>query len=188
MFCFVCKWLISNAMDADRPMSRFVNGHISRCSSCREFYEACLTIDQRLSDERPAQRVGVSADLEDRIYAALARKQRPIRIFPRRTVAAIAACLAIAAAVSVFNFLKPVQTEPTATARIESLAVSRFLSPQEWAVPDAQNDGLSGDWQELIEAPLSREISNLADDTRSAAGFLLASLPTPFTTLVSNLD
>jgi predicted anti-sigma-YlaC factor YlaD len=101
MKCFLIRLWISHRLDRNEGASGAIQKHIARCPSCREFLRAGRTLGDRL--KRQARIDGLP-----RIEHLIARTMAPIHQrevslpTPRSRSALVAACLAAAAAVTLF--------------------------------------------------------------------------------------
>ncbi len=75
MFCTVYKWLISQAADSGKPVSGFVENHIHRCDSCREFAQLCETLRPKLAKDKQAILENGDEALNKKIISALSREK-----------------------------------------------------------------------------------------------------------------
>ena len=51
MICLIYRFLISNALDTDSPLSPALGRHVDRCSDCKSFHEDSLALAQTLADQ-----------------------------------------------------------------------------------------------------------------------------------------
>lgn len=148
MWCSICQWLISAALDGDKPLGRVTTRHVQRCPRCRQFWQASAAVDLRLR--------------MDTCAAPPARRSSPGRVLPLPglvgrgllSAAALAAIILLAIALG-----------PPGTPR-------RIRRP----VPDPGN--YMSDVEKLATAPAKAEMNHLAQDAQDAAKTLLSYLPT----------
>ena len=48
MWCSIYQWLISTALDGDKPLGRATARHVRHCRRCGEFWQASAAVDRRL--------------------------------------------------------------------------------------------------------------------------------------------
>ena len=90
MFCSVYKWLISQALDSGKNVSKPVSRHLRHCSSCREFAAFCGELKEKATQEK--------IDFLDKADEALNKK----------IISSLAKDTATSEAISRKPFLRPV--------------------------------------------------------------------------------
>jgi len=78
MLCWFHKIMISHALDGERQLHKLTEKHIRRCTTCGEFYDACLSLSEGLIREVMSLERPVSKRLSTRILTALSRGQPAI--------------------------------------------------------------------------------------------------------------
>ena len=152
MLCSIYQWLVSAALDGDKPLGRLTKRHVGRCPRCGEFWRASAALDQRL-------RV-------DSCAAVPAGRRSPGRVLPlpglvgRALLAAtaLAAIILLAVLLSRRGPHKPVSPAPAPGVPTEFVSVREL--------------------EDYAAAPARAEMNHLARDTRDAARVLLSYLPT----------
>lgn len=75
MFCTAYKWLISQASDSGKPISKFVKNHTHRCDSCREFSQICESLKPKFSQDKHAILEKTDGELNKKIISALSKER-----------------------------------------------------------------------------------------------------------------
>jgi len=166
MFCWLYRFMISSAVDADNRLSTGTQRHIENCAHCQGFHEMCLSLGQGLRSE--AARRGADEELPARfgrrvLAAVPARAAETYKLPIRRSRTVIAAaCIAVAVLLgTLFLTLSQNESPPTEPARIDGLY-------------NLMGDGHPAAWAGLVDKPLAGELENLAEGTESAVRFLVA--------------
>ena len=166
MFCWLYRFMISNAVDADNRLSAGTRRHIEKCADCRGFRQMCLSLDEGL--RREAARRGADEELPAqfgrRVLAAVPARGAATYKLPIRWArpALAAGCIALAVLIGVFFVSFGPNESPVAErARIDGLY-------------NLMGDGHPAAWAGLVHKPLAGEIENLAEGTESAVRFLVA--------------
>jgi len=166
MFCWLYRFMISNAVDGDNRLSERMQRHIRRCAGCRGFHEMCLSLGKGLS--READRQGADdelpADFGRRVLAAASAQSAEtykLSIWRSRPVIA-AACIAVAALLGTL-FLTLNQNEPPAPEPQRLGGIYNLI-----------DEDLPKAWAGFVKKPLTDEIENLTEGTESAVRFLVA--------------
>jgi len=102
--CQLCRRAISNKADAVAPLPRWAERHVGNCSACREFRESITTIARELPAAAASDRKAASPFLHRRIMSAIAHPPAAQELSQSQghrawTIAALAACLVMAAVV-----------------------------------------------------------------------------------------
>ncbi len=164
MFCWLYRLMISNAVDGAGGLSAGTRRHIRRCTSCREFHQACLSLGEGLRREAPILNGQSSTRLGKRVMSAISDQGAGtymLRANWRPVIAA--ASIAVAVLVGAL-FLTLRRTEPPAPGPVRFVEIPNLTA---YEIPTAA-------WAGLVEKPLAGEFKNLADDTESAVRFLVA--------------
>lgn len=166
MFCPFHKFMISNALDADRPLWSVTQRHVDQCPQCSRFHALCRSMGRRLKADSHHLDGIVSKNLSDRILEDLtATEVRRTTISVRLQPLLTAACILVLAAISAVLLLKRPPAPPDdqyvrATAAVRDIYESGAL--------------LAGG---LTRGnPLESEIRNLTVDTESAVRFVIANM------------
>ena len=175
MLCWFHKIMISHALDGERQLHKLTEKHIRRCTTCGEFYDACLSLSEGLIREVMSLERPVSKRLSTRISTALSRRQPAITSPPTRwRPTAVAACIGLMALAAVF-FLprRPDEQHPNKyddAVKAVNAIISSADNLTGGRLPKADS---TATWSGLIERPLQGEMRKLADDTESAVRFLV---------------
>ncbi len=161
MICWFFRWMISIAVDTGNPVGRVTGRHLAHCASCRRFQESCHIIEETLRFDA-AQYAQASGQFTHRVVSGPADSQPSNQGCSIRIALAVAACIAIAAAATVF--LTRPATQPPQPSPVK---IAAFVPP------DAN---LETAWTHLVERPLVAEAESLTSDTRSGIRFLVACL------------
>lgn len=169
MFCWLYRFMISNALDAGNKLSAATQKHIENCADCQGFRQMCLSLGEGLRHEA-ARRSGdeeLPADFGRQVLAAVStRGAETFKLTVKWARPALAAaCIAVAVLIGVlFMSLSPNEHPVAEPARMDGLY-------------NLMGDGhlrLRRTWAGLVEKPLAGEIENLAEGTESAVRFLVA--------------
>ena len=169
MFCWLYRFMISSAVDADNRLSAGTRRHIENCAHCQGFHEMCLSLGEGLRCEAPRSGADeeLPAQLRRRVLARLRRipaRDAPTYKLPIRWArpAVAAACIAVVAVIgALFLNFGPNEPPVAERARIDGLY-------------NLMGDGHPAAWAGLVDKPLADEIENLAEGTESAVRFLVA--------------
>ena len=85
MFCSIYKWFISQAEDSRKPLPVFVNRHIQRCASCREFIELHESLVETSVKDLPCISDEKISSLAINIISALDSDKEPGKPPAKRT-------------------------------------------------------------------------------------------------------
>lgn len=157
MICGFIKWMVSQSLDSGNPLPSYIERHIERCGSCRDFVETSRMVETVL--ERDALR------LQCRPFFADERVVRPTYSLQ---LATLTACVLI---ISGFLAVQSVQTERSSAAALSHIV------PVEGITGLLSMSGIPAD--EIVsdaKERLNSEISYIAQDARSAAKYLAGSL------------
>ncbi len=165
MLCSIYQWLISSALDGDKPLGRLTRRHIARCHGCRAFWEGGIRLEDRLRADAPLAGASLLA-------AGHAPGRRPLLLRPAFWVP-LAAAAAVIIGVAVFIATRAQEAAPPVPRR----PIARRPRPAPPAVPAAlRADRLVVSLHGAGTAMMEAEIDHLADDARAAAGTLAAYL------------
>lgn len=163
MFCWLYRFMISTAADADNRLSARTKRHLGNCAYCQGFHEMCLSLGEGLRSEAAHRDADdeLPAQFGRRVLEAVPERGAPTYKLPIRWArpALAAACIAVAALIGVF-FLR---NEPPVVERARTDGLYNLMG-----------NGHPAAWARLVDKPLAGEIENLADGTESAVRFLVA--------------
>ena len=172
MVCWLFRLMISHTADNDNQPSDIMQEHMCNCADCREFYQTCQSLGERLTREALISNSRTSSRLNDHILNAIpSRRVETQKVGMKLWTVAAAACLAlivlIGASLMVIkpngpNIVQPGQNQMT-------VAIQELRSVYRQAGQD-----LPSAWPQVIEEPLANEFENLTNDTESAVRFLVA--------------
>lgn len=166
MRCQLAQWMISSAIDGDKPLSGWAARHAATCGECGAFERGARRMDERM-------RLLAGASTRERAsqvtVAPRARRWRPAVWVGAGALVAAAGVVAIVMLSRMGQPAGPVNPSP---APVVAGAPRAF-------VPDAQAAvGRSAEYlQELASASARRELSNLSSDVRAVARNWAACLP-----------
>ncbi len=171
MFCSIYKWMISQAVDSEKPIPGYVKHHTHRCDTCREFAQLCESLKPKFAQDKQVLLENYDEALNKKIITALPRESRPIldqqvmtrKLKTRRPVllpALSAAFLVLAVSISIIFLAVPRSENATSLGRISDL------------VSAASPEGVLM----KVESPLEREYVELKQTLGSTTKFLLSSL------------
>ncbi len=169
MFCWFYKLMISNTMDRDCRLPKMADNHIHRCTSCRDFYDICLSFEQGLSRQSVVLNHKFSERINHRVVSAtvkqtlLSQKAR-INWKPILTAASVAMIISllILSLVTYSNYKRKIRSSRELLIVVQNLG-----------------DNVKAKWSQPIEQSLAGELQNLVNDTESAVRFLVACVPPP---------
>lgn len=166
MFCWLFKFMISNAVDVENRLSEGTQRHVNKCAGCRAFYQTCLSLGEGLKREAAGFDEDLPVHFARRVLDAApdgADTDKTYKLPGRRLRPALAAaCIVVVASLGTV-FLTLNQNEPTPDGAAQIAGVYRLM-----------DDGHPTAWASLVEKPLSNELDNLAEGTESAVRFLVA--------------
>lgn len=176
MFCWIFKWMISNAADRNSELSDAAKGHICHCGRCRQFYETCLTLAEQLKHRAAIRHTKFGERLSKRVLEVVSCQQRNdglARLRARPVVAAACAASIVLAAGLFLVGRRGGQETGQKNGRIESSAAMQGLFfTEKLAGVDLMEKGFPAEWSGLVEKPLTDEIDNITNDTKSTLQFL----------------
>ncbi len=177
MFCFICRILISHALDGNKPVSQRTLRHISHCPACRRFHKSNLILQQQLRRDVPVSRAAFASYLNDRVMSEIDRREphttETVRLgWAIGKAAQVAACAAVLLiAILAYHIYEGKPQEYTQTAQLPSAMVSNesVIARLVQVNPDL--------WRQMVDTPLIDECSRLAADVSAARSFLMTCLP-----------
>lgn len=159
MICGIIKWMISQSLDANDRAPAFVDRHVKKCSSCRQFLATSKLIGDIL--ERDAKQILFKPAFVDEGHM---RRDYSLQL------AVLAACVLI---MSGFLMLDSVRT-----ARVDETAMLNDILPGESIAGLLAGSIIPARiLADGVDGCLGREIDFLAQDVRSAAEYIAGSLP-----------
>lgn len=169
MFCFIYRWMISQALDSGKDLAGVVTRHSQHCSACGDFYRLSQSLNHKLVREASGF-LGESNDtLNEKIISALGTRSAP-RLTKRRIrlpIPALAAALVVlAVTVGILLQTIPVNVNTSRTNKNPLNALTEF---------DIANISL----KEIIgrvESPIESEMLYLKQSITSASEFLISCL------------
>lgn len=172
MVCWLFRLMISHTADKDNQPSDLIQEHMCNCPDCREFYNACQSLDERLTREALISDSRTSSRLKNHILNAIPNKPTETKkVGIKLWFTAVAACIALIILTSfsllVFktNDRKNILPNPSQmTVAIQELRSVYMQVGQDLPIT----------WPQMIKKPLSNEFENLTNDTESAVRFLVA--------------
>jgi len=172
--CSWYKWLISNALDNDVPLSDRVERHVRRCATCRGFYELSVRLGESLAahaqqDVRPAGSVSV-----ERIVSAAGATPTQ-RGFGRVYLAAAAAIIIAVLAAIHYRGAQPQPPKIDYAAALRAIEDVRMASRT--VVGPIVEQPSPAVIAYAAQRPLAAELSALTGRTRSALRFLADCAP-----------
>jgi hypothetical protein len=173
MFCSVYKWRVSQALDSGKSISGFLQKHLQRCDSCREYAEFCTSLKPEFAEYKKAILEDFNEGVNKKIMAAIPdksewrsgqdRKVSAHKFTLRRTafIPSLAAALAVlAVSISIVFFALPRAKQTPPIGQISALISA--ASPE---------DVLS-----KVESPLEKEYTELKRTFESTSKYLISSL------------
>jgi hypothetical protein len=164
MFCWLFRFKISGAVDAENRLSPATQRHVYRCADCRAFYQTSLSLGEGLRREAAVFDEDLPSQFVQRVFDAVpVGADQTFKLPGRRLRPVLAvACIGIVASLAAV-FLALSQNEPTPVDPTQISGIYRLI-----------DDGHPTAWAGFVEKPLSDEIDNLAEGTESAVRFLIA--------------
>jgi hypothetical protein len=171
MFCTAYKWLISQAADSEKPVSRLVKNHTRRCDSCRAFAQHCESLKPKFAQDKLALFENADRALDKKILSALAEESVSVserhmasRIFVSRRPALVpslaAALFVLAISLSLIFIVIP-----------HSKKADSFGRPSEWVSAASPPELLA-----KAKSPLEREYQELKKTFNSTTEYLRSAL------------
>jgi hypothetical protein len=164
--------MISHTADSDNQPSDMIREHMYSCADCREFYQTCQSLGERLTREALISNSRTSGRLNKHILNAIPNKRIETKKVGRKLwIAALAACLALivltGASLLVMRPNDRINIPPDSSQMTVAIQELRSVYMQ-------VGQDLPITWPRVIEEPLANEFENLANDTESAVRFLVA--------------
>jgi hypothetical protein len=170
MFCAIYKWLISQAVNSGKPLSRRLLHHTHRCDSCHEFAQICGLLKIKFAQDKQAILDNHDRAADQKLISSLSEELASIpghQAEPRKSKAKrpalvpvfAAAFLVLAVSVSIIFLAVPSSEKAKSLGRISEL------------VSAASPEDLLGQF----ETPLEREYQELKQTLGSTTKFLLSS-------------
>jgi len=178
MFCFIFRWMITQALDSQAPVSRLIRRHLHRCPQCRNFAAATTSIHEQLARDVPRVSHQDFGRLQQQIVQALPTDFSDAAEPPRGPMLWQALAASVVLFVVSYALLSIAGSTPgnssisqsasTATAKDQSLLSISLaeLSP-------------------FVESPLRQEYKGLRQNAEAAVQYILANLENPFPRPVS---
>jgi predicted anti-sigma-YlaC factor YlaD len=162
MFCSIYKWLISQALDSGKNVSKPVSRHLHNCSSCREFAAFCGELEKKANKEKIDFPQRTEEALNKKIISSLAKETALSKTISRKPIlrpilAAASLALIIFSGIFIFNTIN--KDRSTSSGILFSLSSAN--------VPI---DNVLG----KIDSPLQEEILSLKETMKTASEFLYA--------------
>ncbi len=79
MFCCFYKFMISHVQDKGNSPSGIIQKHISHCTDCRQFLNACRSLGECLTRQAAVSNKRLSGKLSKRILSAIHNQRTEIR-------------------------------------------------------------------------------------------------------------
>lgn len=190
MSCDTIRQQISGCLDDSRPLPNDVRNHVASCRPCREFYEACRRIGERLTADAACECPAASPLLREAVMARCSQAQpgsSPARNWRRIVFRVSAAALATAAMITVALLVRPLLFKPTVqTPRPVPTPIASHTQPPAdgsarlvaWLVknPDIVPQSLNMASQ-AVEEPVKQQADLLVKKGADFASALAAALP-----------
>lgn len=172
MVCWLFRLMISHTADKDNQPSGLIREHMCNCRDCREFYNTCQSLGERLTREALISNSRTSRRLNEHILNAIpSQRTKTRKVVIKLWIAAAAACLALiivtGASLIIMNQDGRKDVKPGSPQM--DVAIQQIRK-----VYDHVGRDLPATWPRIIEEPLASEFQNLANDTESAVRFLVA--------------
>lgn len=110
MFCSIYKWLISQALDSGKPLSKSLSRHLNRCTSCREFVNLHRSLEEMNIKDLPCLPEERERAIAAKIISALNRSPEEEKAPTRRAVLLpvfVSALVLVAIATSIYFLAVP---------------------------------------------------------------------------------
>ena len=167
MFCFLYKWMISWRLDSGKALPGFINRHINRCGTCREFARVSASLGSRLVEDAGKFLQPPGNALEEKIISALDTNPLPRftsgRKFSFRPIPALAAAMVVV--VVIIGIYIQISSPSPVNDNIFQVDLSETVfvkNPLEVI--------------EQVESPIESEMNSLGQSIHSAAKSLVSSL------------
>lgn len=172
MFCWFFRFLISHAVDGDNQPSPITEKHIRYCADCRQFYNTCLSLGERLTREATISNDRTSGRLNEHILMAIpGQRTEAHKVGMKLWTAAAVACVALIVLIGALLLVTQRKGRDNAQPNQTQMAVA---IQELRAVYEQVGQDLTTTWPAVIEEPLASELDSLANDTESAVRFLVA--------------
>lgn len=172
MLCWFFRLMISHSVDADNQPSPITEKHIRYCADCRDFYNTCLSLGERLTHEAAISKDSVFEGLSGRILTAIrSRREETHKVRPKLWIPATAACLALTVLIGALLLVAQRDDRNNGQPNQTQMAIA---IQELRAVYEQVGQDLTITWPAVIEEPLASELDSLANDTESAVRFLVA--------------
>jgi hypothetical protein len=161
MWCFIHRFMISDAADENRRPSSLTLRHIERCDSCRRFYENCFLMAAELKSDTDELSADSSGEYVQRFVADLIERPLKRERHVHFRLLAAAACIGLLfIGASVFVAVRHDRTtqHPSKTVVVQQIPAGDIL--------DVLNRPLAD--------PLSGEFNQITNEAESAVKFLAA--------------
>ena len=169
MFCFIYRWMISQALDSGKDSAGVVTRHIQHCSACRNFYRLSQSLNHKLVREAPGFLRESNDTLNEKIISALDTRPAP-RLTKRRIrlpIPALAAALVVVAVtVGILFQTIPVNVNTSSTNENPLNFLTEF---------DITHISLK-DMMGRVKSPMESEMLYLKQSITSASEFLISCL------------
>jgi len=161
-----------DSVDAGEPIGSELQGHLAGCEACRLYHQRLVRLRQSFVRDVPPPEA-LPEGFRARVMSAAEagrdeHSSARLRLMPRWTIAAGAACVLAGAAWMVFHPTMPPTDEGRRVAARTSLPMT---------APVELSGMLLNDAARLADDPLAEEMALFVDDTRRFGGSLLANLP-----------
>jgi len=174
MNCFLCRILISNALDKNETPSETVKKHIELCSECLEFYNETALLEEGLRIKAPVE----DAYLTQRVMSAISKEGRivsnPRSIYLRNGWVA-AAVIAILIFIGAAIFWDSMDNDSASKEEVE--LVVNDMTELTTIFINTDDGPMEDSILAYMAAPLTDEVKKLSDDALSLKGMILAILP-----------
>ncbi len=165
--------MISHVQDKGNSPSGIIQKHISHCTDCRQFLNACRSLGECLTRQAAVSNKRLSGKLSKRILSAIHNQRTEIRkVRMKFWIPAAAACLAFILLIGELMLLTKRNNNRDNIQPDRSQMTIAFQELRK--VYGQVGRDLPATWPQLIERPLAGEYEKLANDTQSAVRFLAA--------------
>jgi len=160
MFCFVAKWMISNALNNRREPPARILSHIERCDACRSYHEEAIALQGRLEHEARADSE-FPAFLHARIMNAVKSDRDQLKVWkPVRPLALGAVATLIVFGITAAWFAGSRPSRPNTVVAVNA----EWGSLQHLETGLEQAETLLNQGPDLLVRPLSDEMQSLGND------------------------
>ena len=166
MFCHIYKWLISKAWDKEKSSSGFLDRHLRRCASCREYARFLESIHHRFAQDTHDFLTPSHPALNEKIISALDKdiKHKTLNKKATRPImlpAIAASLLVLIIMVGLIFKVSPFQNRVPAESSFPRLDI-----------PTAPVINFFSE----MESPYEKEFLDLKETVKSTAAFLISRL------------